>query len=202
MEMIATDGSPAALLTASGEPPNEGAARPEVRVVRSPHLLEQLSRARRETYAAHGVVLHDGALDAQRRYGTTLGVFLGNDLVGAFSAWRLSEALLSLGYMLTGTGVERHPPDKVVELASMFILPAYAGRGYARLLLEAGRILVAGMAPQLIVAFAVRGVVADLYTQRLGFRPVGPFVPHPLAPSVEVVPLVITFEEFAPIHFA
>ena len=40
------------------------------------------------------------------------------------------------------------------------------------------------------------------YTTEFGFRSVGPFTHHPLAPSVEVMPLVATYEEFAAAHFA
>jgi len=174
----------------------------DVRVVCSRALLEQLREDRRQTYAKKAVELHDDALDAQRRFGTTLGLFVDDLLVGAFSAWRLSEALCSLGYLLAGVGVERHSPDKVVELGSMFVLPEYSGHGYVRALLEAGRILVAGMKPELLVAFAVRAVV-DRYTQQYGFHPArDEFFPHPLAPSVEVKPLVATYEEFAAAHFA
>lgn len=172
-----------------------------VRVVSSPRLIAEFNRARRDTYTALGVTLNDGALDAQRPFGTTLGVFLDGTLIGAFSAWRLSEALCSVGYLLAGLGIERRDPGKVVELASMFMRPEHAKQGYARLLLEAGRVLVAGMKPELLVAFAVRGV-ADRYINEFGFRPVGAFVRHPLAPSVEIIPLVATYEEFAARHFA
>ncbi len=184
------------------EPVSE--AEVEVRPVWSLRLLEQLRRDRRATYARLGVELHDAALDAQRRFGTTIGLFVRGRLIGCFSAWRLSEALCSLGYLLAGVGVERHDPDKVVELASMFLLPEFAKHGYARHLFEAGRTLIAGMRPELIVAFAVEDV-ADRYIRRYGFRPVykGPlFFPHPLAPGVKVTPLTITFERFARVHFA
>jgi hypothetical protein len=172
-----------------------------VRPVQSPQLLEKLSADRRAVYSALGVDLHDGALDAQRRFGTTVGLFIDQRLVGAFSAWRLSEALLSLGYLLGAVGIQRYDPHKVVELASMFVLPEFSGKGYVRKLFEAGRILIAGMQPDLIVAFAVRSV-ADRYIHRYGFRPVGNFTPHPLAPTVEVIPLVTTYPEFARVHFA
>lgn len=172
-----------------------------VRIVRTPALLEQLQRQRRAVYAANGVTLHDEALDAQRRYGTTVGLFLDEELVGGFSVWRLSEALCSLGYLLAGVGVERHDPGRVVELASMFILPRHGGRGYARALLEHGRTLLAAMQPELLVAFAVRAV-ADRYIHQLGFQPVGGFVRHPLAPAVEVVPLVLDGAQFARLHCA
>ena len=88
------------------------ATRAVARIVRSLPLLDQLSLARRETYARMGVVLHDEALDAQRRYGTTLGLFVQDKLVGAFSAWRLSEALCSLGFLLTGVGDRGPRPER------------------------------------------------------------------------------------------
>ena len=172
-----------------------------IQPVRSRDLLEQLSEDRRAVYAALGVELRDGALDAQRRFGTTIGLFVDGRLVGAFSAWRMSEALLSLGHLLAGAGIQRYAPDKVVELASMFVVPEHAGKGHVRRLFEAGRILVAGMHPDLLVAFAVRSV-ADRYIHRYGFRAVGDFTPHPLAPTVEVIPLVATYAEFADAHFA
>lgn len=177
-------------------------ARVEIRVVRSASLIEELCQQRRATFARHGVELRDGALDAMRRFATNIVLFVNGRPVGAFAAWRLSEAPCSLGYALAGCGIERHPPDRVVELGSMFMLPEFAGRGLARALMEAGRVLVAGMKPELVVGFAVRGAVADRYINQFGFRPVGPFIEHPLAPGVEVVPLLITWEEFARVHFA
>lgn len=168
-------------------------ARVAVKVIRSPELFDQLSRDRRATYASFGLELHDDALDAQRRLGTTLGLLVDDRLVGGFSAWRLSEALCSVGYLLRDVPVENHPPDKVVELGSMFVLPEYSGQGYVRALLEAGRVLLAGMKPELLVGFAVRAVV-DRYVQQYGFRSVGPFVPHPLS-GVEIMPLVATWDE-------
>jgi GNAT superfamily N-acetyltransferase len=173
----------------------------EVKVVRSSDLLEELMRARRSTYAGRGLEMNDQPVDAQRRFATTLGLFVDGRLVGAFSAHRLSEALCTLGYLLAGVGIERYRPDKVVEVGSMFVLPEYSGHGYVRSLLEAGRVLVAGMKPDLLVGFAVRAVI-DRYLRHYGFRSVGPFVPHPLAPQVEVMPIVATFEEFARAHFA
>jgi hypothetical protein len=172
-----------------------------IQPVRSPELLDRLSEDRRAVYTSLGVELRDGALDAQRRFGTTIGLFVDGRLVGAFSAWRMSEALLSLGHLVAGVGLQHYPPDKVVELASMFVVPDHAGKGYVRRLFEAGRILVAGMRPDLLVAFAVRSV-AERYIHRYGFRAVGDFSPHPLAPSVEVIPLVATYAEFAQAHFA
>jgi hypothetical protein len=169
--------------------------------VRSSELLDRLSEERRAVYAAMGVELRDGALDAQRRFGTTIGLFVDGRLVGAFSAWRMSEALLSLGHLVASAGIQRYRPDKVVELASMFVVPEYSGKGYVRRLFEAGRILIAGMQPDLLVAFAVRSV-ADRYIHRYGFRAVGEFTPHPLAPTVEVIPLVATHAEFARTHYA
>lgn len=173
----------------------------EVRVVQSPHLLDQLDRDRRAVYAAMGIQTNDGPLEAIRRFGTTLGLFVDGRLVGGFSAWRLSEGLLSLGYLLRGVEIEKYPPDRIVELGSMFVLPEYSGKGYVRALLEAGRVLVAGMRPQLIVAFAVPWV-KDRYVEQCGFRPVGPFVPHPLTPQVQVMPLVCTWEDAARNNFA
>jgi hypothetical protein len=172
-----------------------------IQPVQSRELLDQLSEERRSVYASLGVELRDGALDAQRRFGTTIGLFVEGRLVGAFSAWRMSEALLSLGHLLAAVGIQKYPPDKVVELASMFVVPEYAGKGHVRRLFEAGRILVAGMRPDLLVAFAVRSV-ADRYIHRYGFRPVGDFTPHPLAPTVDVIPLVATYADFASAHFA
>jgi hypothetical protein len=83
----------------------------------------------------------------------------------------------------------------------MFVVPEHAGKGHVRRLFEAGRILVAGMRPDLLVAFAVRSV-ADRYIHRYGFRAVGDFTPHPLAPTVDVIPLVATYADFARAHFA
>ena len=83
----------------------------------------------------------------------------------------------------------------------MFVVPEHAGKGHVRRLFEAGRILVAGMHPDLLVAFAVRSV-ADRYIHRYGFRAVGDFTPHPLAPTVDVIPLVATYADFADAHFA
>lgn len=177
-------------------------ARVETRVVHSPALIEELCRQRHATFARHGLRLRDGALDALRRFATNVALFVDGRPVGAFAAWRLSEAPCSLGYTLAGCDIQRHPPDRVVELGSMFLLPEFAGRGLARGLMEAGRVLVAGMRPELLVGFAVRGAVADRYVNQFGFRPVGPFLEHPLAPGVEVVPLLITWDEFAHIHFA
>lgn len=183
--------------------PTGPTAEPEVtvRIIRTPALVEELQRRRRAVFAASGVTLRDDALDAQRRYGTTVGLFLGDEPIGGFSVWRLSEALCSLGYLLAGVGVERHDPSRVVELGSMFILPALGGRGYARALLEHGRTLLAAMQPELLIAFAVRAV-APRYIGQLGFQAVGPFVRHPLAPAVEVVPLVLHGAQFARLHCA
>jgi GNAT superfamily N-acetyltransferase len=172
----------------------------EVRIVRSPELLDELRRARRETYARRGVVLRDDALDALRALGTTIGVFVDGKLVGAFSAMRLSEAPISLGHRLTQVDIDSHPPDKVVELGSMFVLPEYAGRGLARLLLEAGRVLIAGMRPELVIVFPVPSA-ADRYLNQFGFHAVGPFAPHPLAPEVTVIPAVATYEDLARVNF-
>ena len=173
----------------------------DVRVVRTPQLLEELSRARRDTYAGRGIQVHDAPLDMQRQFGTTLGLFVDGDLVGGFSAWRLSEALCSLGYLLRDVALEQYPPDKVVEVGSMFVLPEHAGYGHVRALLEAGRVLIAGMKPDILVGFAVAAVV-DRYIEQYGFKSVGPFVRHPLTPAVEVMPIVATYEDFARAHFA
>jgi GNAT superfamily N-acetyltransferase len=121
-------------------------------------------------------------------------------LVGAFSAVRLSEAPISLGHRLTGIDIDSHPPDKVVELGSMFVLPEYAGRGLARLLLEAGRVLVAGIRPELVIVFPVPSA-ADRYLNQYGFHAVGDFAPHPLAPEVTVIPAVATYEDLARVNF-
>jgi GNAT superfamily N-acetyltransferase len=197
MEMVAVDTSPiASVLAPNGRGESE---RAELRIVRSPQLLDELSRARRETYAQRGVVLHDDALDALRKLGTTIGVFVDGKLVGAMSAVRLSEAPISLGHRLTDVDIDSHPPDKVVELGSMFVLPDYAGRGLARLLLEAGRVLVAGMRPEIVIVFPVPSA-ADRYLNQYGFRAVGRFAPHPLAP-VEVIPAVATYDDLARTHF-
>lgn len=196
--------SEAALFARAGAPEESARALTadvEVRVVWSAELLEQLNRDRRDTYARLGVKVNDGPLEAQRKFGTTLGLFVEGRLVGGFSVWRLSEALCSLGYLLRGVALEDYPSDKVVELASMHVLPEYSGHGYARALLEAGRVLIAGMKPQLLVAFAVPWVV-DRYVQQYGFRSVGPFVRHPLTPNIEVMPLVATWDDVVRVNFA
>jgi len=175
--------------------------RVEVRPVVSGALFEQMCRDRRKTYAALGVELHDDVLDAVRRFGTTLGVFVDGRLVGGFSCWRLSEGLCSLGFTLQRLHLERYQPDRTVELGSMYVLPEYQGRGAARALKEAGRVLLVGMKPELLVAFAVDHVV-DLYVMEFGFRRVGPPVEHPLARGVKVTPLAATFKQFAKRHYA
>lgn len=172
----------------------------EVRILASQAALAELGQLRRRTYEERGIVPGDDALEAQRRCGVTLGLYVRGALVGGLSAWRLSEALCSLGYMLAGVGVETYAPERVVEFGGLFVVPEHQRRGHAVQLLAAARILVAGMRPDLAVAFATRGA-ADLYVERCGFRVVGPFVPHPLTPSVEVVPLVATADELAGANF-
>lgn len=172
----------------------------ELRVLASPEVLTELGRLRRQTYEARGIVPRDGALEAQRRFGTTLGLYARGVLVGGVSAWRLSEALCSLGYLLVEVGIERHAPERVVEVGGLFVVPEFQGRGGAVQLLSAARILLAGMQPELALAFATRSAAA-LYEQRCGFRRVGPFVRHPLTPSVEVAPLIATASDLARANF-
>lgn len=172
----------------------------EVRPIRSARLLAQMRRDRQRVYALLGVEVHDGALDAMRRFGTTVGLFVDGRVVGGFSCWRLSEALCSLGFALHGLHIERYRPERTVELASMYMLPEYQGRGLARALMQAGRVLIAGMKPDLLVAFGVEAVV-DRYVAQFGFRRVGPPIAHPFAPSVRVQPLAITLREFVRVHF-
>ncbi len=177
------------------------ASRIEVRPIASRRQLEQMRRDRRQTYARLGVDLHDDALDLMRRFGTTLGLFVDGSLVGGFSCWRLSEALCSLGYAVQRLHLENFPPDRVVELGSMYVRPDLRGQGFARALMEAGRVLIAGMKPELLVAFAVEAVV-DRYVNEFGFRRVGPPLKHPLAPAVTVHPLALSYPEFVKKHFA
>jgi len=175
--------------------------RPLVRVVTSHRLLAQMRRDRVRTYAALGVKLNDRVLDTMRRCGTNLGVFVDRDLVGGFAAWRMSEGMIGLGYAVKAFRLDALPPDRVIEIGAMYILPQHQHHGFAGLLKEAGRILIGGMRPQVIVAFAV-DAVRDLYVDSFGFRVAGPSLMHPLAPTVRVHPLAVTYRQFARRNFA
>lgn len=194
--MDATISETGSFTTRSAVPSNA-----QVRVVSSAKLLAQMRRDRVRTYAALGVRLNDRVLDTMRRCGTSLGVFVDGQLVGGFAAWRMSEAMIGLGYAIKTERLETIAPDRVVEIASMYLLPKYQHLGLAHLLKEAGRILVGGMRPAVIVAFAVDSV-RELYVGSFGFKPAGPPLMHPLAPQVRVHPLVIRYKDFARLHFA
>ncbi len=178
-----------------------GAEAAEVRVLDSVEAVASLVRARRRALEAGGIGAGEAALDAQRAFATNLGLFIDGQLIGGISAWRLSEALCSLGYLLGGVGVERHAPERVVELGGLFLVPEHRGRGHGGRLLAAARILLAGMQPRLAIAFGTRETV-HLYVSRCGFHPVGPFVRHPLNPAVEVAPLVATADDLRAANFA
>jgi len=176
-------------------------ARTEVRIVSSAKLLSQMRRDRVRTYADLGVTLNDRVLDTMRRCGTSLGVFVEGELAGGFAAWRMSEAMIGLGYAVQTVRLDAFSPDRVIEIASMYLLPQYQHFGFARLLRDAGRILIGGMRPQLVLAFAVDSV-RTLYVDSFGFKVAGPPLMHPLAPQVRVHPLAITFKDFSRLHFA
>lgn len=170
-----------------------GRARPAegifVRPLRGPAELERFAEARRRAFGRHPRSGDDAPLDAVRRFATHLGAFDGERLVGGIAAWRLSESFCSVGYLLAGAGIERIAPSRVVEVGSLFVDREYRTRGVSQRLFEAVRVLLAGMAAERVVAFAVESDAAR-YVERWGFTMVGEAAPHPFAPETRVAPLV------------
>jgi GNAT superfamily N-acetyltransferase len=173
--------------TSSGGRPGPGVC--VVRPLRGEAELAAFARARRRAFVEFGLPGNDAPFDATRGFTTTLGAFAGDTLVAGISVWRLSDSFCSLGYLLGGVGIEKYPADRVVEVGGLFAARAYRGRGVTRQLLEATRVLLAGMAPRLVVAFAVERE-AERLVGEWGFAAVGPAAPHPFSPAVRVVPLV------------
>lgn len=164
-----------------------------VRPLRGDEELAAYARARRRAFVEFGLVGNDAPLDVTRRFATALGVFSGTSLVAGVSVWRLSDSFCSLGFLLAGVGIERYPASRVIEVGGLFVAGAHRSRGVARHLLAATRVLLAGIAPELVVAFVVERE-AQRFVERWGFSAVGPAAAHPFSPAVRVVPLVASLE--------
>ncbi len=176
-----------------------GRARPAegifVRPLRGSYELERFATARRRAFGrVAGSGDDDAPLDAVRRFATHLGAFDGERLVGGIAAWRLSESFCSVGYLLAGAGIERLRPSHVVEVGSLFVDREHRAQGVSQRLFEAVRVLLAGMAAERVVAFAVESD-ARRYVERWGFTVVGGAAPHPFAPETRVVPLVASLAD-------
>lgn len=165
-----------------------------VRPLRGRSEVERFAEARRRAFGRGSDNDADAPLDAVRRFATHLGAFDNDRLVGGVAAWRLSESFCSVGYLLAGTGIERIAPSRVVEVGALFVDREYRACGVSQRLFEAVRVLLAGMAAERVVAFAVESDAAR-YVERWGFTVVGAAAPHPFAPETRVVPLMASLAE-------
>lgn len=155
--------------------------------------IRALGQARVQAFRANGVSVDDAPFAELRPHATNLAAYVGTELAGGLSLWRLSAA-----------GMLHHPPplqrllsrrnvaaEDVVEAGLLFVSPRYRKRGVARRLLLHARPIALAMNPRLVVTLAVEHE-AHRYMRVFGFRPVGPPTLHPFSPAIRIVPLMLT----------